>query len=552
LSSIARHLILKFIDLIKVIDNEAPMPKRLNVLMVEDNERDAALLLRELRRGGYEPVSERVETREDLRAALERRSWDIVLSDYSMPRFGAPEALSIVRENGHELPFIIISGTIGEEAAVESMRAGAHDFMPKGALARLLPAIEREMREVAVRLQRKKMQEQLLMSERMASVGILAASVAHEINNPLAVLAANLEIIAQSLVGIAAAGATAAQGALGAGDADAGQFAEKLAVVNETLRDAQEAAERVRLIVRDLKIFSHPGDAEKSGPVAIEHVLESSIRMASNEIRHRARLVRDYTEVPPVEANEARLGQVFLNLIVNAAQAIPDGRAADNEIRISTRLGEAGRVIIEISDTGIGMPPDALSHIFDAFFTTKPVGVGTGLGLAICHRIVTSLGGDISVHSQPGAGTTFRVSLPLAQGAPAQTIEAEAEKPGSRRGHILVVDDEPMLGTVIQRILGQDHEVIVVTSAIQALRLIDEGQRFDIVLCDLMMPEMTGMDLHKELLRTSADQAQKMIFMTGGTFTDAARDFLDSVPNQTVEKPFRSAALRQIVQGKMR
>jgi signal transduction histidine kinase len=528
------------------------MPKPLNVLMVEDDERDAALLLRELRRGGYDPVSQRVETREDLRAALEKRAWDIVLSDYSMPRFGAPEALSIVRENGHELPFIIISGTIGEEAAVEAMRAGAHDFMPKGALARLLPAIEREMREVAVRVQRKKMQEQLMMSERMASVGILAASVAHEINNPLAVLAANLEIIAQSLVGIAAAGASSAADALQASAGDAGELAEKLALVNETLRDAQEAAERVRLIVRDLKIFSHPGDAEKSGPVAVEHVLESSIRMASNEIRHRARLVRDYGEVPPVEANEARLGQVFLNLIVNAAQAIPDGRAADNEIRIATRLGEAGCVITEISDTGIGMPPEALAHIFDAFFTTKPAGVGTGLGLAICHRIVTSLGGNISVRSQLGEGTTFQVSLPLAHGAVAQAIDTGVETAAVRRGHILVIDDEPMLGTVIRRILAREHEVVVVTSAVQAFELIEQGRRFDIILSDLMMPEMTGMDLYRELSRTSPDQAEKMIFMTGGTFSEAAKEFLDSVPNLTMEKPFRSAALRQLVQSRMR
>jgi signal transduction histidine kinase len=527
------------------------MSKPLNVLMVEDDERDAALLLRELRRGGYEPVFHRVETREDLRAALDQRPWDIVLSDYSMPRFGAPEALSIVRENGHELPFIIISGTIGEEAAVESMRAGAHDFMPKGALTRLLPAIEREMREVGVRVQRKKMQEQLLMSERMASVGILAASVAHEINNPLAVLAANLEIIGQNLVGIAAVGAASVEGALQAGDTDAVQFAKKLALVNETLRDAQEAAERVRLIVRDLKIFSHPGDSEKSGPVAIEHVLESSIRMASNEIRHRARLVKDYREVPPVEGNEARLGQVFLNLIVNAAQAIPDGRAADNEIRISTRLSEAGRVVTEISDTGVGMPPEALARIFDAFFTTKPAGVGTGLGLAICHRIVTSLGGDISVQSHVGAGTTFRVSLPLAHSVAAPVIDAGAEKPGVRRGHILVVDDEPMLCKVIRRVLGQDHEVIVATSAEEALQLINDGQRFDIILSDLMMPEMTGMDLHAELLRLSPDQAHRMIFMTGGTFTEAARSFLESVPNQTMEKPFRNAALRQLVQSRM-
>src|SRR5690242_17479104 len=171
--------------------------KPLKALIVEDNERDAALLLRELRRGGYEPESERVDTAEALNAALDRQLWDVVFSDYSMPHFTATAALTVVRERGFDTPFIIVSGTIGEETAVEAMRAGANDFMPKGAMARLLPAIDRELREAAARGERKKMREQLMISERMASVGLLSASVAHEINNPLAVIVANLEFALQ-------------------------------------------------------------------------------------------------------------------------------------------------------------------------------------------------------------------------------------------------------------------------------------------------------------------------------------------------------------------
>ena len=173
------------------------MPKPLKALIVEDNERDAAMLMRELNRGGYALESERVDTPEALNAALDRQAWDIVFSDYSMPRFSAPAALSLVRDRGFDLPFIIVSGTIGEDTAVEAMRAGANDFMPKGALARLLPAIDRELREARARAERKKMREQLMISERMASVGMLSASVAHEINNPLAVIVANLEFALQ-------------------------------------------------------------------------------------------------------------------------------------------------------------------------------------------------------------------------------------------------------------------------------------------------------------------------------------------------------------------
>jgi signal transduction histidine kinase len=506
--------------------------RQLNALIVEDNEQDAALLVRELRRGGYDLNFDRVETPDAMRAALDDRLWDIVLSDYSMPRFSAPAALALVHERNLDLPFIIISGTIGEETAVASLRAGAHDFIVKGSLARLLPAIAREMREAALRIERKRIQEQLLISERMASVGLLAASVAHEINNPLAILVSNLESAAEQVNGLEA-------GAPGA--------ALPLDVLTASLRDAQEAAERVRLIVRDLKLFSRSEDAENPGPVDIPSALESAIRMTSNEVRHRARLTRDYGDVAPVNGNESRLGQVFLNLIVNAAQAIPEGNAANNEIKIVTRMDSSGRVAIEFHDTGGGIPAAVLPHIFDAFFTTKAATVGTGLGLAICHRIVADHGGEISVNSRTGAGTMFRIVLPAAN---RKVVELVAPPPGvlaTRAGRVLVVDDEQMLCSAIERILATDHYVTTVTSARDALSRMAEGERFDLILCDLMMPEMTGMDLYDELHRSMPDQAEKFIFMSGGAFTDNARAFLARSSSEVIDKPFKGAGLRQVV-----
>jgi signal transduction histidine kinase len=513
------------------------MPKSLKALIVEDNERDAAMLMRELNRGGYALESERVDTAEALNAALDRQAWDIVFSDYSMPRFSAPAALALVRDRGFDLPFIIVSGTIGEETAVEAMRAGANDFMPKGAMARLLPAIDRELRDARARAERKKMREQLMISERMASVGMLSASVAHEINNPLAVIVANLEFALQRFEAFGAEQSAAAAASGG-----------ELEQARQSLREAHEAAERVTHIVRDLKVFSHASNEEQEGPVNIERVLESALRMASNEIRHRANIVRHYARVPPIHGNEARLGQVFLNLIVNAAQAIPEGRAAENRITLSIRMGDNDRIVAEVSDTGAGIPPQVVARIFDPFFTTKAVGIGTGLGLAICQRIVMRHGGDIAVESEPGRGTTFRVSLRRAQAALPSVDAIPVEQRAKRRGRVLVIDDEPMLCSAVERILSVEHDVTVVQSARRALEILKDDAHFDVILSDLMMPQMTGIELHAALVKIAPALAAKMVFMTGGAFSPSAAAFLDEASNLTIDKPFKPAALRRLVQ----
>jgi signal transduction histidine kinase len=515
------------------------MGQPLRVLIVEDDERDAALMLRELKRADYDVTYERVETPETMSAALEAKPWDIVLSDFNMPHFSAPAALALVKDRDLDLPFIIISGTVGEEAAVASLRAGARDFLAKGALARLIPAVERERREALARAERKRMREQLLISERMASVGLLAAGVAHELNNPLAILLANLELAAEQLTRMAGRGS-------GAG---ATASAVVPTEVGELIRDAQEAAERMRLIVRDLGGLSRSSDDDKQGPVELTRVLESAIRMTANEVRHRAQLVRDYGSMPMVKGSEAKLAQVFINLIVNAAHAIPEGRAASNEIRIASRTDAAGHAVVEIRDTGAGIAPAVLPRIFDAFFTTKTGGAGTGLGLAICHRIITGYGGGITAESAPGKGSVFRIILPAVAALPMPAAPAAIEAVGARRGRVLVVDDERLLGISIQRILEAEHEVTSVTTAREAIALLGDGAPFDIVLCDLMMPEMTGMELYRELARRSPAQANKFVFMTGGAFTEDASRFLGEIPNPAIEKPLKASRLRDLVRG---
>jgi signal transduction histidine kinase len=377
--------------------------------------------------------------------------------------------------------------------------------------------------------EREELHSQLMVSDRMASVGALAAGVAHEINNPLAAVIANLEYVRENL---------GLSGALGE--------------ITEALADAVEAAERMRFIVRDLKIFSRSPTGDKTGPSDVKAIMESSLRMAWNEIRHRAALVKDYGDVPEVEGNEARLGQLFLNLIVNAAQAMPEGRAEHNEIRVSTRV-EGERVIVEVSDTGIGIPPDVLPRVFDAFFTTKGVGVGTGLGLAISQRIVTDMRGELTVRSEVGKGTTFRAALPIARKhEPRAVAPVTPVTAAGRPGRILVVDDEKLVARGVSRVLSGEHEVVEAVTAKDALERCLGAEPFDVILCDLMMPDMTGMDLHAELVRVAPDQAERMVFMTGGAFTANARKFLAETPREQVEKPFNPADLRAIVRRYLR
>jgi CheY-like chemotaxis protein/two-component sensor histidine kinase len=322
--------------------------------------------------------------------------------------------------------------------------------------------------------------------------------------------------------------------------------------VREELHDAREATERIRNIVRDLKIFSRSAHDE-TGPVDVHRVMESTLRMAWNEVRHRARLVKDYGKTPPVNASEARLGQVFLNLVINAAQAIDEGRAENNEIRISTRLADAGFVVIEIADTGQGMSPAVLGQLFTPFFTTKPIGVGTGLGLSICHRIVTGFGGSIEVRSEIGKGSAFRISLPVAAcAAPEAAAPVELAPSSPRRGRVLVIDDEPIVARVVERSLSTGHEVVVSSSAGEALKMLVAGEHFDVILCDLMMPQMTGMELHAELCRVAPEHAARMIFLTGGAFTPTARAFLDQTPNLRIEKPFDVRNLKALINDRIR
>jgi PAS domain S-box-containing protein len=392
---------------------------------------------------------------------------------------------------------------------------------PAGAPVRILGTVV-DMSE------REEMRARLALADRMASVGTLAAGVAHEINNPLAYVIANLDYARQEIE-----------------DAVASQLRLDSEEVPRALREAREGAERVRLIVKDLKTFSRPDDARLER-VDLRRAIDSAVTLAWNELRHRARLVKAYQPVPEVWANEARLGQVFLNLLINAAQAIPEGAADRNEICVSTRMDEQGRVVVEVQDTGAGIPEEIRSRVLEPFFTTKPLGEGTGLGLSICHGIIRSLGGELHFDSEVGKGTTFRVLLP--QHAPEKSERsAEQVVVAPKRIRILAVDDEPLVLNALRRTLGSEHQVTLFNRPQDVLKWLEKGEPWDLILCDLMMPEMTGMEFHAELSQRRPEWAGRVIFVTGGAFTAGARDFLSQSAAPFVEKPFDPKTLRQVI-----
>jgi PAS domain S-box-containing protein len=372
--------------------------------------------------------------------------------------------------------------------------------------------------------ERKKLQRQVAFYDRLSSLGTLSAGIAHEINNPLSFVVSSLEFVLDEL----------------------GARPEAHQTELEALRDALEGARRISNTVRDMKILSRDDGPAHPEPTDARQQLELALKMTHKLVSSRAVLVRELAQpLPRVTANQSGLSQVFINLLVNAAQAIPEGRHGRIVVR---QRAVDGSVLTEVTDDGVGIPAENLSRIFDPFFTTKPVGVGTGLGLSICHGLVTGFGGELRVDSEVGRGTTFTVKLPIAQDE--VEVKCEVPVPAKRRAHLLLVDDEPLLLRALARNLSPLHDVSTAGSVDEALAQLRTGD-FDMILCDLMMPERTGMDLYEELNRDRPELATRMVFVSGGAFTDRARDFVKQVPNLMITKPIDRAELANLVQVRL-
>ena len=368
-------------------------------------------------------------------------------------------------------------------------------------------------------------QEQLARAERLSALGALAAGVAHEINNPLSYVLLNLRYLE-----------------------DNAQLGERTQLA---LLNALDGATRIQQIAQELRSYCGTDAPGKPEPIDVYKAASSAINIAQNQIRHRARLERSLEDDLHVMGREGKLVQVLVNLLINAAQAIPESDGKRHLITVRSQSVSETVAQIEITDTGVGIPPDVLPHVFEPFSTTKRRGEGSGLGLAISKRIVEELGGTISIESQLGHGCRVLIELPRTN---RDAITAKYLRPLSHehpehaeRLQLLVIDDEVSIGKTLRDIM-LDYAVTVAVSAREALELLQSGQEFDAVLCDLMMPDMTGPELYRTACRQRPELTERFIFMTGGAFTDHAREFLEHTSCPSLSKPFTIANVYRVVE----
>jgi len=512
--------------------------KVLKVLLVGDSEDDERLVLRELERGGYEVLAHRVQTADALRQALTDGQWDVVISEYATPQLTASAALSVLKDSGVDIPFIIVSGTPGEETAVEALHAGAHDFLVKSRLARLNPAVARGIRDAqARRVLRsteaglKGLEAQEMQSHRMDAIGRVARGVAHDFNNILTAIIATADL-SLSVDGLPA----------------------EVKTDLETIRDS---GRRAAAITRQLLTFSRQ---QVSHPRRVD--LNEVVRRAEPLLR---RLVDpavtfeiDLGATGAVEADPAQLEQLLVNLVVNAGDAMPKGgtvslSTADLEIASGSRHhGKAllpGRyVALRVHDTGSGMDEDTLAQIFEPFFTTKAAGGGIGLGLATVYGIVNQSTGHVFVLSRPGEGALFEVCLPRVEGAPvAPPITAEPHEALREALHgnetILVVEDEAPVRAPICRALRQlGYLILEAKHGEDALIVLHEHHApIHLLITDLVMPEMSGSELVR-LLRDWYPNL-KVLVISGYSVDMNVADGASMPETSYLPKPFTTKLL---------
>jgi len=419
------------------------------------------------------------------------------------------------------------------------------------------PAYLIMLRDITDRKRAEELEQRLIHADRLMAIGQLTAGVAHEINNPLAYVMANLQTTASHIAALDAVLRSLRDtlghrfGAEGAGLLDRAlsesSVPQILTEMKEMASESLDGAGRIRDIVRDLRSLSRI-EREEIELVDMNDIVNTACNIVFNEIRHRARLVKDLGRLPMIPADRGKLTQVMTNLIVNAAQSIEEGAVDRNKIRLVTSLqDEAVHVVIE--DTGCGIAEPVLKRIFDPFFTTKPRDVGTGLGLSLSAEMVRKHGGEILVSSTSGEGSRFEVVLPVDTGldVPLAVERQLAGRPSAGPSRILVIDDEAMILTAFKRTIGRTHEVVTSEGGDKGLEILENDTSFDLIICDLMMPKVDGVMVYERIREIAPDLQGRMVFCSGGAFTDRAKSFLATVENVVLEKPIDFALLTRLI-----
>jgi len=513
--------------------------KALRALIADDSENDVVILLRILRKSGYEPVYERVSNAPAMKAALQRQAWDIVISDFEMPGFGGFEALQLLKESGQDLPFILVSAVVSEETAVAAMKAGAHDFIMKRKLARLVPAIERELREAQTRAARKaaevalrQSEEQLRQAQKIEAIGRLAAGVAHDFNNILTVITGHSELLLRQL------------------DADDPR--------RKSAEQIEKTSYMAAALTRQLLTFSRKQVIEprvlhlNSVIVTIERMLR---RLIGEDIEF-------CTVLDPaaghIRADPSQIEQVIMNLAVNARDAMPKGGKLTlttanttldkGHLRNFPDLNAGDYVMIAVADTGTGMSEDVKAHLFEPFFTTKPAGKGTGLGLATCFGIVKQNTGLIDVQSELGRGTTFKIYFPQVQTAPEpHPVSVIPKEAAGGSETVLLVEDEPVVRELaVNTLREKGYRILEAANGEEGLRLARQHDgKIDLVLTDVVMPVMGGKEM-ADALRTSHPDT-KVLFTSGYTKDALGHDGVLWPGILFLQKPYLTATLARKV-----
>lgn len=505
----------------------------IRVLIVEDSEDDSELVVRELKRGGYDVKCKRVETAAALEAACEMQEWDLVISDFSMPIFSGMEALALMREKRTDVPFIFVSGTMGEETAVTAMRNGAQDYLVKGNLTRLVPAVQRELREAEVRRAGKKLEQQVQQLQKFESIGKLAGGIAHDFNNMI--------------------GAILGWAELGYAEADTGSR------LRDRFQKIREQANRAARLTGQLLAFGRRQVLQRQ-LVSLNTLIQEEMNFLGKVIGEDVDVsVHGAPDLRATCADPAQIEQVLMNLCLNARDAMPSGgrlvletqnvEIGDEFCRKHLQAQPGSYVLLSVSDTGMGIDEATQERIFEPFFTTKDPSKGTGLGLATVYGIVKQHGGFIYVYSEPGKGTSFRIYFKAEAGTHEAAAATTVDGPRKGTETILVADDhEGLRGSAAEMLDALGYRTIVARDGAEALKLFEANhEEIDLVLMDMVMPRVSGPDAYAKMAEIRP--GLKAIFTTG--YSMGAVGMMPSLETGTalLQKPYGLTGLSQKIRS---